>query len=85
MTLSLQFLRQYCRIFQGDAAKTRIYFPDQKVKLWQRVELPFDTGRPYECSYNSLIKIYFSNCNGVTNKIALNLKIERNKACKISF
>ena len=33
MTYSLQFLRQYCRIFQGDAAKTRIYFPDQKVHL----------------------------------------------------
>jgi hypothetical protein len=32
MTYSLGYLRQFCRIFQDQAASTRIYFPDQKVR-----------------------------------------------------
>lgn len=33
MTYSLGYLRSFCRIFQDQAATTRIYFPDQK-EMW---------------------------------------------------
>lgn len=31
MTYSLQYLRQFMRAWQQEAATTRIFFPDQKV------------------------------------------------------
>jgi hypothetical protein len=35
MNFSLGFLRQYLRIFQDRAAATRVFFPDEKARLWR--------------------------------------------------
>lgn len=32
MSYSMGYLRQFCRPFQQDAAATRIFFPDKKVR-----------------------------------------------------
>lgn len=38
MTQSMQFLRQFMRAFQQEAASTRIFFPDNKARLGREAE-----------------------------------------------
>eukprot|EP00884_Botryococcus_braunii_P020999 jgi/Botrbrau1/7583/Bobra.0159s0032.1 len=44
MTYSLGYLRQFCRIFQNEAAQTRIFFPDQKEMIVAREGRGMDPG-----------------------------------------
>jgi len=62
MNFSLGFLRQYLRIFQDRAAATRVFFPDEKARLWRA-----RTQRPGGGAASS---VFSTNCRSQATRAA---------------